>query len=246
MTERLNWGAAIGGVAVALGIAIAAWIMAGSLIEMRRAERVVTVKGLAEREVTADVASWSLPFRGVGDTSKAALAEADRSLNAVRDFAIAGGVDAADVANEPYALRIERRVLNEVGGQVERVRYVVATAVRIRTTNVDAVVELTAKTQELLDAGVLLGAADYSEAAKPQFFYTRLNDIKPGLIEEATKAARASAAQFAKDSGATVGDIASANQGVIQILARDGQYEERFEREKVVRVVSTVRYYLED
>ncbi len=41
-----------------------------------------------------------------------------------------------------------------------------------------------------------------------------------------------------------MGDIASADQGVIQILPRDGQYEQRLERNKIVRVVSTVRYYL--
>src|SRR5690606_1056002 len=90
---------------------------------------------------------------------------------------------------------------------------------------------------ELVAAGVVL-----SEGGFPQFEYTRLNDIKPELIAEATANARAAAEQFALDSGARVGGIRSANQGVIDISDRD------FGSPQVnkVRGVTTVEYFLRD
>lgn len=241
-----SWGQAIGGLAIAAAIAFGGVTLGSSLIDMQRAGRIVTVKGLAEREVEANIASWRIPYRGVGADSAAALAQAGRGQQAIIGFLEAGGLAADEVSTEPYSLRIERNFLQEGGVQREVVRYVAIGAVRVRTSKVSQIAQLSAETRELLDSGVLLGEGDYSEAAKPEYLFTELNSIKPSLIEEATKAARASADQFAKDSGAEVGDIATANQGVITILPRDGQFNERLERYKIVRVVSTVRYYLSD
>ncbi|MEM9726168.1 MAG: SIMPL domain-containing protein [Pseudomonadota bacterium] len=238
----LNWGAAIGGIAVALGVGFAGVQVGASFVESKRAGRTVVVKGLAEREVEADVASWRVPFRGVAANTDAALATAERARAAVLAFARAGGIEEASLSSEPYVLRIERNFINGV----ERTRFVAVGAVRIRTTDVAAVADLASETQTLLDQGVLLGENDFGEALKPIYLFTGLNEIKPDLIAEATKAARTSADQFAADSGATLGAIARANQGVIRILPRDGDFDERAERNKIVRVVSTVSYYLED
>lgn len=241
----INFGAAIGGIALAAAVAFAGIQLGESLIEMRKADRVVTVKGLSETEVEADVANWRLPFRATAEDARAALAEAEKSREAIRKFAREGGIKPEEISDEPYAIRVERIYMNNPqGGQDERVRYVAVSAVRLRSGDIDAIEKLVAQTEKLLNAGVLLGDNDYAEAAKPEFLFTKLNDIKPQILKEATEAARRSAAQFAEDSGAAVGEIASADQGVIQILPRDGQYEERGERHKIVRVVSTVRYYL--
>lgn len=241
-----NWGAAIGGIAMAAGIGFAGLEVGSSFVESKRASRTVVVKGLSEREVEADVASWRIPFRGQADSSAGAIQEAERSRAKVVAFAKEGGVVDADLSSEPYVLRIERNFLNGPQGQVEVTRFVAVGAVRVRTTDVPTVATLSAETQSLLNSGVLLGENDYGEALKPVYLFTGLNAIKPELIAEATKAARTSADQFAADSGAAVGGIARANQGVIQIMPRDGDYDERAERNKIVRVVSTVEYFLED
>lgn len=244
--SSMSWGAAVGGIAVALGIGFAGMEVGSSFVQSKRAGRTVEVKGLAEREVTADVASWRVPFRAVADTTAEAIKAAEASRQAVVGFVTKGGLSGDAMSSEPYVLRIERMIVNQGGDQVEKTRYVAVGAVRVRSTDVDAVVKLASETQSLLDAGVLLGENDYGEALKPTYLFTGLNAIKPELIAEATKAARRSADQFAADSGASVGGIASANQGVIQILARDGDFDERVERNKTVRVVSTVSYFLEN
>lgn len=249
MTSGSGWSAAAtvaAGLLIGLGVAIAGFAAGQGLVEMRRADRTVTVKGLAERDVTADSAAWRIPFRGVGDTRRAAIAEARSAQSTVRGFAIAAGLSEDEVLNEPFSLRIERRTLARGGEQVEVDRYLAVGAVRVRTRRIEAVAAMTERTSELLDAGVLLGADDYGATPAPEYRFTGLNAIKPELIADATRAARASAAQFAEDSGSALGGIASANQGVILIVARDGGVSEREARDKRVRVVSTVRYYLED
>ncbi|MEL6980715.1 MAG: SIMPL domain-containing protein, partial [Pseudomonadota bacterium] len=146
-----NWGAAIGGIAMAAGIAFAGLEVASGFVESKRASRTVVVKGLAEREVQADVASWRIPFRGQADTSAAAIQAAERSRGAVIAFAKRGGVAEEALSSEPYVLRIERSYVNTPTGQVERERFVAVGAVRLRTTNVAAIVGLAAETQTLLD-----------------------------------------------------------------------------------------------
>ena len=253
----MNWGVAVGGLFLGLGLAAAGFTLgggiggAGSAVgggigDMRKAERLVTVKGLAERDVEANLATWRIPFRGVGDDAAAAFAQAETGRVAVRKFATDGGLGEDELSNEPYTLRVERSYIQKNNESEEVTRYLVIGAIRMRSENIDAVVNLSGKTETLLNAGVFLGEDDYAQASKPTFIFNGLNDIKPDLIRDATQNARASAEQFAKDSGGAVGGIASANQGVIQILPRDGDFDERSERLKTVRVVTTVRYYLED
>jgi hypothetical protein len=240
----MSWGVAIGGAAVAAGLMGAAWLGGAALVESRAPARVVTVTGLAEREVDADVATWRLAFRGEGPTQAEAIAAGARARDAVRAFATGGGLPDDALAEEPFVVKVERVFVDN--GASERLRFIAAGAIRLRSADVAAVEALTTRTLELLDRGVLIGEGDYAEAPRPQYAFTRINDIKPGMIADATRAARAAADQFAADSGASVGEIVRADQGVVQFLARDGDYDERFERRKIIRVVSTVDYRLTD
>jgi hypothetical protein len=232
------------GLFVGLGLAAAAWIGGQALVDSRAPARVVTVKGLAEREVEADVAAWRIPFRGEGATQDEAIAAATRARDAVRAFAAGGGIAEGELSEEPFVLKVDRVFLDN--GASERLRFTAAGAIRLRTGNVAAVAGLAARTLDLLGQGVLLGEGDYAEAPKPLYQFTKINDIKPGMIADATRSAREAAAQFAADSGAAIGGIVTANQGVVQFLARDGDFDERFERHKIIRVVSTVDWRLAD
>lgn len=242
----LAWGIGLAGLFLAVGIGLGAVILGQSLVEMRQGGRVVTVKGLAEREVEADVASWRLPFRGVAETREAAIREASAARDTVTAFALAGGLEGEELSIEPFTLNIERVFVNVPGGQEERERYIAKAALRLRTGNVDALEKLSGQTQLLLDRGVLLGEGDYGQTPQAEYGFSGINEIKPGMIAEATRSAREAAQRFAEDSGSRVGKIVSANQGVVQFLARDGNYDERYERHKIIRVVSTVNYRLVD
>jgi hypothetical protein len=119
----------------------------------------------------------------------------------------------------------------------------VAETLLVRSTDVDKVAALQQRTGELAAAGVALTA----ESA-PAFVFTKLNDVKPEMIAEATRAARTAAEQFAKDAAARIGGIRRGSQGLFQILPRDevpGLPAER-QIDKKLRVVSTIEFYLTD
>lgn len=241
----LGPGLGAAGFCLGAGAALAAWLFGAALVESRAPERLVTVKGLAERIVTADAASWRAPFRGQGEDRDAAIADAIRARDAVLALGRDGGLSDEEMRVEPFKLAIERTYLQTTPGvQEERVRYTAAGAVRFRSADAGKIEALAGRTAELLDKGILLGEGDHAAAPRPIYAFTGLNGVKPAMIAEATQAARASARQFAQDSGSKVGRIASANQGIVQITAADGDYEERHERRKLIRVVSTVRYEL--
>jgi hypothetical protein len=119
-------------------------------------------------------------------------------------------------------------------------RYNITSVVTVMSDNVDLVRKLMSEQGELLKQGIAVTGEDYQY--RVQFLFTKLNDIKPQMIEEATKNARATAEKFAKDSGSKLGKIQSANQGQFSITDRDANTPYI----KNIRVVSTVNYYLKD
>jgi hypothetical protein len=96
------------------------------------------------------------------------------------------------------------------------------------------------KLVELGKQGIAISGENYE--SKTVFLFTKLNDIKPVMIEEATKNARTVAEKFAQDSKSKLGRIRSASQGQFSIDDRDSNTPFI----KKVRVVSTIQYYLSD
>ncbi len=92
---------------------------------------------------------------------------------------------------------------------------------------------------KLVKQGIVL-ANSYGRGT--EFLFTGLNRIKPAMIAEATKNARKAAEQFAQDSGSKVGSIRKARQGLFTIRNRDMNSPDL----KIVRVVTTVEYFLKD
>ena len=118
-------------------------------------------------------------------------------------------------------------------------RYNMIQTVTVSTDKVALVLDLMKRQSELLKAGVTL-ANDYSW--QTTFEFTGLNSVKPTMIEEATKNARAAAEKFAEDSGSKLGKIRRANQGQFSISNRDNFTP----NVKNIRVVTTVEYFLKD
>jgi hypothetical protein len=132
----------------------------------------------------------------------------------------------------------------------ERFRYLVTSAIVLRTGKIELVQKSLGSTEELLKAGVILDGEREGGGANPRYAVSRFNDLRPQLLAEATKNARAVAQQFAADSGASVGKIHSANQGSIQIFGSDGNnesgpYSPTSTPVKKIRVVSTFEFELQ-
>lgn len=244
------------GVALTLGLLLGAGAAAGGYFigygfyQGRRGERYVTVKGLVERNVKADLAVWKLNFSATGADIATVSAESDSESKLVRAFITKAGFTDKEVSALPTKV-IDRFAnpfapSNVSPGQ----RYVITGGYEIRTSRVDLVQHVSQTTGDLIREGVVLGGNEFQGGANPAYMFTDLNAIRPAMLAQATKSARAVAAQFAADSHSRLGTIRRASQGVFQLMSRDGETtnptEQRESIDKKVRLVSTVEFYLVD
>jgi hypothetical protein len=230
---------------LALGFALGGWFVGHGFVAARVGDRFVTVKGVAEREVKADLALW--PMRFVATSNQ--LAEAQQKIGADTDsvltFLAANGV--AGAAVEVQSLQVNDLLAQPYrSGPIES-RFIVAQTLMVRTGEVDKIAAAAQKIGDLVAAGIVL-SSEGQPSPGPIYLFTKLNDIKPAMIAEATKSAREGAEQFAKDSGSRIAGIRRASQGLFQILPRDDVPGMSADNQvaKTVRVVSTIDYGLAD
>ncbi|MCD1628812.1 SIMPL domain-containing protein [Marinobacter shengliensis] len=231
-------------VAIILGISLilSASLLKEGLTGLKTSDRYVTVKGVAEREVQADLALWPIRFLATGNTLEQAQERARSSREAIYAFLELQAIDKNAV--ELQRLDVTDTRANPYQGEGEQ-KFIINQTLMVRSTQIDRIRQAAQNVSELVDSGVLL-TTDYGPGG-PTYLFSGLNNIKPAMIAEATASAREAAQQFARDANASVGGLRRANQGVFQILARDQApgISEQQQPVKTVRVVSTVDYYLE-
>ena len=231
-------------VAIILGLSviISASLLRDGLTGLKTGDRYVTVKGVAEREVKADLALWPIRFVATGNTLEQAQQKARSSREAIMAFLKLQAIE--DSAVELQRLDVMDTRANPYQGEGEQ-KFIINQTLMVRSTQIERIRQAAQNVSELVDSGVLL-SSDYGPGG-PTYLFSGLNDIKPDMIAEATEAAREAAQQFARDANASLGGLRRANQGVFQILARDQApgVSEQQQPVKTVRVVSTFDYYLD-
>jgi uncharacterized protein len=233
----------VGSVIVALGIAVAGYFVGAGFMEGRAQHRFVTVKGLAEQAVRADIAIWPISFATASDDLSQAQAKIEANSALVLSFLTEGGLTSEDVYSQQLEV-VDQLAQRYGNSRIQGNRFIITKTLMVRSGNVDVVEKLSNDTGKVVAQGVVL-----SETTSPTYTYTQLNKIKPAMIAEATKNARTSAEQFAADSGSHVGAILKANQGYFQISPLISSYSrgrETAQIDKMVRVVTNINYLLED
>lgn len=239
MTDRRS--AAILGLLLAVGL-IAGLVGGGRYIVQaaeiwQQSGRSVTVRGLAERQVPADLALWPLNYTVEANSLSDLQERLERDRQRVADFLTAAGFDATHIS--VTAPRVTDQHQHVYGDRRPDHRYRAEATVLLRTADVAGVREAVPRVSELVRAGVLLSPTyEY----RTEFLFTGLEDIKPEMIADATADARRAAQQFAEDSGSRVGAIVRATQGYFSIEDLDSYTPEI----KRVRVVTTIDYALQD
>ena len=231
-------------VVLALGLVLAGWFVGEGFLRGRTATRYVEVKGLAEREVAADLALWPLRFVSTGNDLSVAQAEITRDTREVYGFLALHGVDTTGV--QLLALEVSDAEANRFQGERGGTRFVIQQTVMVRSDKPRVVLAASQRVSDLVKSGVILSSSGEYGLGGPTFVFTKLNALKPAMVKDATANARAAAEQFAADSRTSLGDIRYANQGVFVILPRDQApgVNEGGQLQKIVRVVSTVQYLL--
>lgn len=220
---------------LAAGLVAGGYLLGNGLVRAKDADRSVTVRGLAERDVTADLATWTISYSSTAENLGDAQASVDRDSASIRAFFKELGFP--DNALEPTAVNVSSYSNNGIP------QFTVRQRMSLRTGDIKRAQDAVRRQFELVRRGVVL-----EEGSGMAYTFTKLNAIKPPMVAEATKDARASAEQFAKDSGTSVGGIKSATQGYFSVEARDGDSGGAWGASdtpfKKVRVVTTVDFYL--
>lgn len=223
---------------LAVGLALLGVFVYNGINSLAKRDRVVSVRGLAEKEVQADRVIWPLAYKTVGDDLGSVYRDISSANKKIQTFLIKNGIKASDITNG--APQVNDLWTNEYRDNVNRQRYNVTSVTTVSSSDVAKVRALMTRTGELLSQGIAIAPNDYNYPI--QFDFTSLNKIKPQMIEQATKNAREAAEKFAKDSESKLGKIKSAQQGLFSIEDRDSNTPYI----KEVRVVTTVDYYLDN
>ncbi len=235
----------VGAAVLAAGVVLGGLAIGGGFAKSRSGDRFVTVKGVSEREVQADLALWPLTILSADNDLSAAQQRIERGVREVLAFLARNGIDTAAVTMQDY------RVTDAFTNQYQSPdnissRYAIRQTMIVRSESPDTVARASQRVSELVAGGVVFTSGQEYGTGGPSFLFTRLNDVKPEMIAEATAQAREAAEQFARDSRSELGGIRRANQGVFQILPRNqaAGITEESQVAKTVRVVSTVEYFL--
>jgi len=239
MNEKKQSGLILIGVSIIAGLFILGFFMNQSVKTFKGYDRTVTVRGLAEQEHLANVIIWPVQFTVASNNQQEIYKMLEDNVEKVTLFLKERGIIEEEISVDLPVVtdRSAQRWGGENGGQF---RYVASQAVTVYSERVEDVRKVMRDAGELGKKGVIISGGDYS--LRTEYLFTRLNEIKPEMIEAATKEARKVAEKFAEDSNSELGKIKTASQGLFSISERDRNNPHI----KNVRVVSTIEYYLSD
>jgi len=239
MSENSTRSAAVLGILLMLGFVGLGYFVANGARSVKMMERVVTVKGLSEMEVPADIVIWPIVFQSANNDLTALYSDIESTNQRIQKFLTENGVAASDISDSPPA--VTDLHANNYGDKSNiTYRYTAMSTVNVYSKDIANVRKAMGNVVALGKQGIAVMGNQYN--SQIQFLFTDLNSLKPQMIEEATANARAVAEKFAADSNSKLGKIRSAWQGQFSIEDRDASTPYI----KKVRVVSTVEYYLAD
>jgi hypothetical protein len=226
------------GIFIMIGLIAIGSHISGAVEKYREYDRTVNVKGLCEKEVKADKVIWPVVYKVMANDIQTIYDQVDANNTVIKSFLKEGGIKPEEISIS--VPKISDKYANEYGGNDRTYRYIATSTITVCTSDVDTVLKLRSKEAELLKKGIVSGGNSWETPV--EFKYEGLNDIKPEMIEEATRNARETAQKFAKDSDSRLGKIKTASQGTFTIENRDSNTPHI----KKVRVVTSVTYYLKN
>lgn len=226
------------GLLIGVGLLLLGLCMKSGIDDFAHRDRIVTVRGLAQRDIPANKVTWPIVSKLTGDDLKSLYTQVQSIDSAIATFLKTNGITDAEISvNPPAVTDLKADQYNAANAPYH---YSVTAVVTVTSSRVELVRKLINRQTELMAQGIAITAGDYNYPTL--YEYTDLNTIKPAMIAEATQNARKAADKFAEDSHSKLGKIKTASQGQFSIDDRD-QYTPQI---KTVRVVSTIEYYLKD
>jgi hypothetical protein len=225
---------------ICISIALAGYFVGNMHKTGKKYDRFVQVKGLSEREVFANLAVWPMNITLTGNDLRSLRSEIEIQNKEVYDFFIGLGFGSEEITKGMVNISDTRANEYDANYQNRDYRYIAKSELTVRTNDIEKLKQALVESPELISKGILLGSKNTWRPI--EYIFTGLNELKPAMVEEATKNAREVAEKFARDSDSRVGEIRIARQGLFTISDRDENTPEI----KIVRVVSTIDFQLKN
>ena len=239
MREAGKNSALLLGIFVFFGLAALGYQLANAAIQYKLYDRSVTVKGLSEREYNADIVIWPIQFTVASNDLTSLYNSIDEQTQNIRQFLEKNSIAPSEITLAAPA--ITDKLAQQYGGDNRaEFRYSAYQTVTVYSEKIEAVRSVMGLLSQLGKKGIVFSGGGYE--SQTEYIFSRLNEVKPEMIEEATQEAREVAQKFATDSQSALGKIKRASQGQFSISDRDKNNPHI----KRIRVVSTVEYYLSD
>lgn len=239
MTDNNKISAAIIGIFILFGLSSLGYLLGSAAIKFKEFERSIKVKGLAEREYPADIVIWPIQFSAANTDLEGLYDSIENSTYKITLFLEKQGIKLPEITISSPAIT-DKSAQQYGRNEPSQFRYTAVQTVTVYSKNIDAVRSVMSNLSQLGKQGIAFIGGNYE--SRTEYIFTKLNEIKPEMIEEATTKAREVAIKFAEDSNSRLGKIKRASQGQFSINNRDKNNPHI----KRVRVVSTVEYYLSD
>lgn len=227
------------GLFVALGLAVAGYFVGQTLYNAKVALNTAEVKGLAERRVSADRVNWEIVYKVKGASREeipSLYKEAEKHQQTIIGLLKENGFDQSEI--QLGVLDYEYFEFRDDNQRLVDQTHTLVGNISVETGKVAQVSKVRTNVNKLIAQGI-----DIDNQA-PAYRFTKLNEIKPDMLREATKNARIAANEFAENAGVDVGGIRSARQGSFFVRDAGEEYGDTAKIEKDVRVVTTITFYL--
>ncbi len=203
---------------IALAIIITAFTFASAFKNRNTTSNSISVTGLGSKDFVSDLIVWSGSFFRKSETLKDAYAALDKDREDIKRYLVSKGIEAENIVfsavdiNQEFDLQFDNN-----GNRTKSVftGYRLHQNVQLESNEVDKVEGISRQVSELINSGIEF----YSNM--PQYYYTKLAELKIEMIAEATKDANTRAMKIAENAGSKVGRLKNAEMGVFQIVAQN-------------------------
>lgn len=203
---------------IALAVIIAGYLLANGYKNRAKVSESISVTGAGEESFTSDLIVWRASFSKRNMDLKAAYAELNSDQKAIKAYLTKKGVKADELIFEAVDIQKDFFYEYDANGQIRNTvfnGYVLTQNLKIQSKNVDLVENVSREVTELIDAGVELNSFI------PEYYYTKLAQLKVKMIEAATKDAKNRAEKIALNAGGELGGLKNAEMGVFQITGEN-------------------------
>jgi len=227
----------IASVLVSIGLSLGGFLIGQGLVRMKQLDQIVEVRGLDEKLVEANEATWDISFSLSGNNLQEMTTKLTQKQTSLKEYLLSKGFTRDEF--QVSAITTNDNHANHYGNKLPADRFTVRTKIMIGTKQVQKITDIYENSGQLPLEGLV------REQSSVQYYFTDLNAVKPEMLKNATASAREAAESFARDSGSQLGGIKSATQGLFSITSPYANWDDATSKMKKVRVVTRVSYFLE-